>query len=340
MKKLFYTLSGSNGASYIINTSSLKDIRESLKFYKARTFKQKVQKSLFIAYVFLFKNQLKSLEEVNKYLESLSSCKIDFHLSKTSSVLVSPTRDKVIVHHHDCFFEKFAFGKSYANVKREAEIYKLLERDFHYFEVSKMYDRVETGEYCSFKLSSIRKYIPNKQDLTLALVEFFSVTLQKDVLLKEQIESIIKTCKNHTEIVTILNTLKEEKAHATIALGLVHRDFKPWNIKDDKGLLIFDFEEAIQNGLPLEDMFNYTIDPVIRYEDTIKVVEKIFDAKMIQEYRRYLNLLEINVDFFVLLNLYLAQRVLFWEAVGEIETSKVYAALFNCINTSEFSYER
>ena len=65
--------------------------------------------------------------------------------------------------------------------------------------------------------------------------------------------------------------IKNEFHTETIPLGLVHRDFKPWNTLLRDTVLIFDFEEAFIAGPPLEDLLNYYIDPIIRYQSAIQV---------------------------------------------------------------------
>lgn len=349
MQNIFYILNGNNGATYIINTSSFKSISESLKFYKARTLKQKIQKNVFGLYLMCINiinltSRLKSLEYISLYLGRLSDLDIDFELDNNSSILVSPTRDKIIIHHHGEFFQKFAFAKSLENVKNEANIYKLLDVKLSHFEVSSFFDKVQTSKHCSFKLSCKRNYIPEKLDLVSALVEFFLVSLQKDFSLLKYMDvlqsNIVEYDIESKYINTLLEQYKLKHKEACILLGLVHRDFKPWNINDTKGLLIFDFEEAVVDGLPLEDLFNYGIDPMIRYKDTQSVYENIFKKESVDEYERYLKILDIKVDFLVFLNLYIIERIIFWKKAGDNSTSNSYVMLFEYINERELEYEK
>jgi len=332
---MFYILEGNNGATYILNIRSLQDIKQSLNFYKARTLKQKIQKNVLIIYLMVLKVfgfKLQSLDDIKVYLSSLSDVAIDYGLDTNCSVLVSPTRDKVIVHHHDEYFEKFAFAKSYANVKKESEVYELLNTKHKHFKVSKFYDKVDTSHYCSFKLSNVSNEVMNDVDMTLALVEFFSITLQTNVSFFSYIDTLVKECRENKPIGTLLKKYKTLYADESISSGLVHRDFKPWNIKYEDGLLIFDFEEAITDGLPLEDMLNFRVDPIIRYQDTKVVYEHIFDHKSVEEYKRYLDLLGIKIDFVVFLNLYIINRVVFWEKAKDSKASQCYMMLFEYIN--------
>ena len=55
---------------------------------------------------------LKSAQEVHRYLQINVSGDIPFEIDDESSVLISPTRDKVIVHRHGKYYQKYATGKS------------------------------------------------------------------------------------------------------------------------------------------------------------------------------------------------------------------------------------
>ena len=341
---LFYILDGNNGATYILNAKDSTTVGDSLKFYKARTPKQKVMKNALKLYLhalgtvgdfFRFKG-LKNKETIEAYLADVTQEKIDFALDENSSVLISPTRDKVIVHHHRDYFHKFAFGNSYAKVKNEANVYALLDRSLQHFKVSKFYDLEEKeDEHCSFKLSSEDKSEKKEIDLTLALVEMFNVSKQEKYLLSvyvAELKNKYEQSNISSEIIdSMLNTLEHNHEESSISLGLVHRDFKPWNINTESGLLIYDFEEAVTDGPPLEDLLNYHIDPIVRYLSASEIEKIIFEERHLEEYTRYLEKLEIDLDFKVLLYCYLTARVVFWMQVGEQETAVKYVTLFEYI---------
>ena len=129
----------------------------------------------------------------------------------------------------------------------------------------------------------------------------------------------------------MLGQLNDTHKNELISLGLVHRDFKPWNVNDESGLLIYDFEEAVIDGPPLEDLFNYYIDPIVRYLAPSKVTKEIFEIKNLKEYECYLEKIEINLDFKVLLYCFLIERSVFWMDANEKETSARYCDLFEYI---------
>ena len=185
--RIFFILNGRNGATYILNSSNKTSLKKSLSFYKTKTFKQSLLKSALKMYLQLLNLgcksspfcKLQSVEEVEKYLKTLLLHDIDLNIDNNCSILISPTRDKIIVHHHGEYFQKFAFGESYANVKNEAYIYELLSKPFTHFSVSRFHDYKESKEgVCSFKLSSeiIQGSKDKDIDITSALVELFSVT--------------------------------------------------------------------------------------------------------------------------------------------------------------------
>lgn len=343
-KKIFFILEGNNGATYIFNALNLNTLKNSLRFYKARTFKQKVMKNALKLYlntlgtackVFNL-NTLKDKKTIAKYLEALTEQTIDFELDENISILISPTRDKIIVHHHDNYFHKFAFGNSYKNVKNEASIYTLLDRPLEHFKVSKFYDYVDNeNTFCSFKLSSQGKRVKTDNDLTSALVEMFSVTKQDKYLFTTYLNDLknryVKSNIVNESIVRVLKELKDTYKDVFISLGLIHRDFKPWNINDEQGLLIYDFEEAVTDGPPLEDLFNYFIDPIVRYVDCSGVSKLIFKPDNVSNYKRYLQELDIQIDYQILLYCYLIERAIFWKESNEIETSEKYCTLFEQI---------
>jgi hypothetical protein len=343
-KKIFFILEGNNGASYIFNIKDAESIVESLKFYKARTFKQKVMKNALKLYLNIigFLCRVYSLctlldkSNIEQYLEKLTNLSIDFELDENCSILISPTRDKIIVHHHGDCFHKFAFGDSYANVKNEAKIYALLNRALQNFKVSKFYDLNDSqNKFCSFKLGSQLQDAKSDINLTLALIEMFNISRQDKQTFSSYLEELknryLKSSIKCETVVEVLEEMEETHENKLIPLGLVHRDFKPWNINTENSLLIYDFEEAVLNGPPLEDFFNYYIDPIIQYISPSEIIKKIYLLKNINEYKFYLNELDIDIEFEILLYCYLIERILSYQASKDITIRKNYILLLKNI---------
>jgi len=215
-------------------------------------------------------------------------------------------------------------------------VYDLLNVQLQNFEVSEFYDHLDNGNgFCSFKLSSQRKNIKLDVDINSALVEMFNVTRQSECPFPVYLEGLkcryLKSAIECESVERVLISSIKNYKNLFIALGFVHRDFKPWNVNDESGLLIYDFEEAVIDGPPLEDLFNYYIDPIVRYLTPSKASKTIFEIKNIKEYECYLEALEINLDFKLLLYCYLIERAIFWMNVNEKETSEKYCDLFKYI---------
>jgi hypothetical protein len=337
--KLFYIINGYNGATYIFNTSSWQNIGTSLKFYRAYKLKAKVQKKSLQCFLFLvgmfFPSIFKSKEVIKIYLKENINSDLDFNLDSTSSVLISPTRDKVIVNHHEHYFHKFAFDKSFKKVKNESAIYKSLQNAKE-FQVASLIDLKidEQLSSCNFKLLNPPVITGHKlleiDNLPEILVEFFnSSPTKKTVKLSCYIQELLKRFHSlNMEPINILTSylvkIQKEYANETMPLGLVHRDFKPWNTLLRDSVLIFDFEEAIIDGPPLEDILNYYIDPVIRYQSAIQVYKFLYSKEKQTEYTAYLKLLKVTVPFEVLLVTYVLERIIFWTKEEELETAMHY----------------
>lgn len=340
---MFYILQGNNGATYIVNAKDRKSINDSLKFYKARNFKSKFLTAGFKVLLFiqgkLYAKKLKSGSGINEYLQKISQIPCEFGINDNSSVLISPTRDKIIVHQHNDYFQKFAFGKSYEKVKNEATIYNIFSKNLKAFQVSNFYDfHDEKDKYCSFKLSNEHLKIGKNETpkIVPALLEFFKTTSKKTCNVSEYVENLENELDQFKVLHTktqkqVLESIKTNYGALEFPLGLVHRDFKPWNVLDYEKPLIFDFEEAVVDGPPLEDFFNYLIDPILMYRTIEEVYKCISDKKNIKFYKLYLDKLHLKVDFELFLKIYIINRILFWKSLNKTKTSLKYIELLEYV---------
>ena len=338
MQNCFYILVGKNGATYILNISNKVCINNSIKFYKANSIKLKIKKRLLKSYLTILRlgniKVTKTPKQINSFLQAKFKVSLDFNINANCSMLISPTGDKLIVHHHDKYFQKFAFGKSHNNVIRESEIYKILGKPKH-FKTSQLFDFVNDKQlnYCEFKLKTETNiFVESKitsRTICRALAELFQTNSVHSINVNEYIYSLIDKYSdisrdNFEQIERVANSMYSNNNDKKIPLGLVHRDFKPWNTLQQDKLLIYDFEEAVLNGPPLEDLLNYFIDPKINYISPSELSNSVLSEKKILLYKDYLKSLEINVHFLVLFFTYLLERIIFWSYENNPETAQSY----------------
>ena len=282
--------------------------------------------------------KLKSIPAIEVFLNDLLKNNIAFNLDQNSSVLVSPTKDKVIVNHHNTYFQKFAVGKSLSNVKKEAEIYILLHKKPKYFQVSSFTEiDLDTDTVCSFSLSNTdinTQKKENNENLVPALVAFFNYSKNNEVTVASYLDKLKKNkaLENVDVNTSYFNEIYTRFGSNTFPLGLVHRDFKPWNVILYQKPLFYDFEETILDGPPLEDLFNFYMDPLIRYKSAQDVIKETLNEKSISNYNSYLKALNINMVYTPFLLIYVLERICFWTAANEKDTSNKYLALLNQIN--------
>ena len=341
MKPVFHILKGNHGATYIFNIKNWVSIQYSLKFYNATSIRARILKPAFQAYLFikgkLFIHRFKSATDINLYLQQVSNTKTNFNLDDNCSVMVAPIQDKITVHHHNNYFQKFAFGNSYPKVQKEAQIYALFKKPLTHFQVSKYYDAIDNNnEILSFKLSN--EHIDTKQanlttdSLVSVLLEFFNTVPQQKYSVKSYVDTLIKDLQQipNMPLKNQLQTLDDFNAKIgalEFPLGLVHRDFKPWNVLQYKKPLIFDFEEATATGVPLEDLLNFYIDPIINYQTPKQVVNVMLNEAYLNHYERYLNALDIAIPLRFFIHMYAIDRMVFWYQVNKLEISNKYREL-------------
>ena len=318
----------------MICCNSFKNIYEGLKFYKPVNLFGQLKKIAFFGVLWtigkLNLKAIRSIEAVNTYCANVIGKKIDFNLSRDCSVLISPTRDKVIVNHHKQYFQKFAFGESLLNVKNESEVYKLLDSS-NSFLVSEISDIQNDEDYCSFKLShpstfKICNTPPKPKNLSQILLEFFNKVPLMFISWQDYTSGL--KSKLQTSALCDAFVLDEVNKIALndfkFPLGLVHRDFKPWNILYGNPPLIYDFEEALFNGPPLEDFYNFYMDPIVRYQTPKNVLDAINFTEVSEALDDYVQNLQIEIPKEYLLVTYLVERLLFWESRKDLDTANHY----------------
>ena len=334
---MFHILTGNNGATYVICCDSYKNINKGLNYYKPVNLLGKLKKIALFGVLWtlgkLNLKVLKSLEAVSTYCCDVIGKKIDFNLSENCSVFISPTRDKVIVNHHKQYFQKFAFGKSHFNVKNECEVYKLLNSSDSFL-VSEISDIQNGHDYCSFKLTNPLTFSNDKallkpKNLSQILIEFFNKVPLTFISWQDYTTGLKIKLQNSAlcDAFVFDKVNKIALNDFRLPLGLVHRDFKPWNISYSNPPLIYDFEEALFNGPPLEDFFNFYIDPIIRHKGPYKVLSVINSVEITHVMNNYLEELNLNISREYLLITYCVERLLFYESRADKKTAIEYQNL-------------
>ena len=202
MNKIYLIKKGNNGATYIFNTKDINSIVLSLEFYKTFTFRQYLVKTVLFSNLimekYFSKSKLFDIQKVKEYLKINTLDSIDFDIDQNSSILISPTNDKIIIHKHDKnSFIKYAFGNSLDGVKTifESGRYISFSNKSYAMTIAQMY-----------KYYDIIDYLNNIQGIKIN-AEFAAG--KGDIKLLE----IIKNKKQH---LNVLHCLKEAAKYGEI----------------------------------------------------------------------------------------------------------------------------
>lgn len=215
--RIFY---GNNGGVFFFSRESWASWRLSLEFYKGVSWQAKAKRlALLLAYPVLRDNC--SLEEMSEMITTATG--VSPELVPSCGGIISPTGDKSVVHISGQGYWKAATGKSYAGVKNEAEIYRLFaEKKPRKFGCSEIRDFRDDGKTVSFWMSEEEG-------------AFCGDTVKP-------LEAVLPALEE-------FHDLKPE--------GLVHGDFKPWNVRwrKDGRPHFFDFEEC--HGGEIQEDIDY-----------------------------------------------------------------------------------
>ena len=138
---------------------------------------------------------------------------------------------------------------------------------------------------------------------------------------------------NLNSINSYLKNIKKAHGNETINLGFVHGDFKKSNLKFvNNQIILFDFEEATFEGIPLFDYFNYIIDPLILNYKSSQIAKKILLNENTVYYKKYLDKAKEHLDYKILLSLFIINRIIsyvIWKREGYLNQ---FISLFEEIN--------
>lgn len=319
----FLRIDGGNGASFFFPVGTYADWKRGLEFYRAVSRRAKAKKALLkFAYPVLKRRACLTAAEVAQVIAAELGMtelpKLDGH----SPAMISPTRDKALVHHIGRSFEKFASKNSLPGVTGELELYRrLAEWQPRSFSYSRLLDFSAGASIVRFEMAyasgEFRDAPPELPELLEPLVEFFSLP-----------GTATRSWVELWESLAIGVELPAEYRNGETPVGLVHRDFKPWNVKSGLKPLFFDFESAAMDGCPLEDLFNYYVEPrlpAFRADKLVGAVRrKVFPLAETLLRRLSISAEEVNRYW----HWYLLERVSFWRTQGQIAHALLFESLY------------
>lgn len=314
---LFYEFRGSNKAIYFFNLSSWGNLVASMEFYKAISLRNSIVKiGLFIHLCVVFLMQrtnffsIKTAAETEQNLKAVfARPSVNFNIKSDSSMHVSPETDKCIVHHHNNYFEKYFFGAgALAKAKSEVDAYLALKSNQSgAFVISKIDDVVMGIDCCSLKLANSfprsERISPDLNRLVDVLVSLFCSVPAGIILVSEIVDGLKRDLlRNHgdvsSEMASLLDDLNLRCGEKSIPTGFEHGDFKIWNLNFYQSFVhIYDFEESKPDGLPVMDLFNFYLDPLVLHGKPAKKIISVFFDKTLQKmFQEYLIRVGVFID--------------------------------------------
>lgn len=345
-QKKYYTFYSKHQSIYIFNINSYDSIIASLDFYKPTNFLNQIKYLSMLLYLNLLRiayplaaNQIKDEKEILEIISNLNSNINNLKLSQDCSILISPTREKIIIHYHEKKFKKIGFHNNYQKVKNEANIYNFLQTiDMQNFNVPKISNELDSKDNIySFDISNKIDLTTNPQNIKDGLIELFLTTKLNRISLEIYISDLEKVLKENKIILqsvfTFLKKIKENHGYKIINLGFAHGDFKKANmVFKNQQILLFDFEESCLNEIPLYDYFNYIVDPLILNHSPVDIRNKLFNTKNVNFYNKYLKKIGDDINFEILLSLYLVNKIIFYRLWGRDDYRNGFISLFECLN--------
>ena len=325
----FYRIDGSNGAIFFFSTATWRDWLKSLQFYRAVSISAFAKKCLLQAAYPCAKQR--SVLDSQTVAEKICTC-LCLHslpqLNANGSAMISPTRDKAVIHRHGVGYEKIAVGKSLPGVARELEVYQLLNQkspqQFAYSQVEEAEKGTRDVHFLmNYAVGTFSENYPDLGCLVHPLAEFFQLAAISERPWEDQWRRLAN------EEPQLMERISKLDHKGGTPCGLVHRDFKPWNVKGGKKTLFFDFESVVFDGCPLEDLWNYDVDPLIRCHTPENVWKRI----QTRTWTHALQLLQImglpSKEVFRYWCWYLLERNVFWSRHQQTELADKFLMLYD-----------
>ncbi len=319
----FYRLDGNNGATFFLPLTSWREWRRGAEFYRALSWLGRVKKTALKLSYFVARNRssltAKELEGI-----MVQTLRLDFEASvgRNDSVMISPTRDKIIIHRHGRGYEKFIAGESLAGGRQEVAVYRHLAKvkpdNFCCSPVDVLHETPGVLHFfMAYAAKKFREDIPDLMSLLPSLSEFWKSSA-----------SVRPWSQMWAQISPDFPVSAGEKEGET-PVGLVHRDFKPWNVKSGAKPLFFDFESADFAGAPLEDFFNYVVDPLMSRLSAEALWRQLLKRRLLLQAAEYLSALGIDPDQVPRYwKWYLGERFTFWAHQKQDGKSRKFQELY------------
>jgi len=327
----FIRLDGNNHASYFFSAANSRDWRRSLEFYRAVSIVGYCKKSLLLWSLPVLRRRASlSCREVGELLGRELSLTESPMLDEQCSALISPTRDKAIIHRHGLGYEKFAVGDSLPGVTRELDVYRLLSKKMPQTFAFSPLGAADAGlQQTRFLMQyadgQFDDRIPRPASLVTPLVDFFSCGGTQTQAWADRWQTLIITGGDE-----VAGRVMPQDQRGTTPVGLVHRDFKPWNVKYGSKPLFFDFEMASFTGCPLEDLLNYTVDPMLRTTSPAAVGRVLYGNAMTELAEQYMEKSGFNTEEINRCRRwYLLERFTFWQQKGQAGLARKYLNLYD-----------
>jgi hypothetical protein len=95
-----------------------------------------------------------------------------------------------------------------------------------------------------------------------------------------------------------LDICEQELVGKFIPFGLCHRDFTPWNTLMEQGRLhVFDWEYAVEEGIPFWDFFHFVLFPAILMQRCSggQIIRRLSGGRMKQNLELYAQKIDIDI---------------------------------------------
>ena len=321
-------LPSSSPPNYYLSLSNYLVFKNGLSFFNALTWKSKIKKKLmFLAYhIFNIKNILVGQRALTSDKSgTLSSILDSLNINAINTNVYMPSYGKAIVQNlsnsGQCLkIVKIALDEESGSELKEESVKlqflsKLLVNTFEIpYVLNEGYQ--ESLYYAEHKCPAYyepMEYLDYSDKMIGILAELFHCSGIAEAFVNEtdffdriQTNKAKVTDQKTEELFSkVIHLYDDIRFRFKVPLGLVHGDFKPWNLlinKETERLFIVDWPMMSPNGFPLWDAFSYTMFTyfTLHYDVTPEKAFQVF-RKHEGFYKNYCH--RLNIDDFCIMNL-------------------------------------